>query len=252
MRPLAAALALLLLALPATAAPRRVVSLNLCTDDYLALLAPGRAAALSPLARDPSLSVVAERAKAIPTVRPDAEAVLALHPDLVLAGPWGAQTTLAALAAAGIPIVQTTLPQDFPGIRAETERLARLLGAEAAGKTLLAAMDASLAALPPHPPLAALALEPRGYAAAPGTLADAVLRAAGYRNAFRRARPGLEVLAAHPPALLVVARSPSYPSLATDLLNHPVLAGIPRRSWNPALLACAGPWTAAAARQIVP
>jgi iron complex transport system substrate-binding protein len=52
-----AARALLLFA--ALAAPahagQRVVSLNLCTDQMLVLLAPEQVVALSPLARDPTL-----------------------------------------------------------------------------------------------------------------------------------------------------------------------------------------------------
>ena len=55
-----------------------VVSLNLCTDQYLVQLAPEQVAALSPLARDPSLSVVAAEAARLPWVRADAEAVLKL------------------------------------------------------------------------------------------------------------------------------------------------------------------------------
>nr|WP_283949843.1 ABC transporter substrate-binding protein [Limobrevibacterium gyesilva] len=220
-----------------------VVSLNLCTDEFLVLLAPQRIAALSPLARDPALSVVAEAARNFPWVRPDAEAVLALHPDLVLAGPYGAQTTLAALERRGVPVERTRLPQDFAAIRAETRRLAELLGAPARGLALLVEMDSRLAAVPRRPPLRALPLQARGYTAPPRSLEDAVLHAAGLINAGTGARLGLEAVVADPPALLVVAQAPDYPSLATDLLQHPALAGIPRRSIPPALLACGGPWT---------
>lgn len=244
---------LFLLLAPVLTSPARaggVVSLNLCTDDFLVLLAPGRIAALSPLARDPALSVVAAAARRLPWVRADAEAVLALHPDLVLAGPFGAQTTLAVLARSGLRVELTRLPSDFAAIRAETRRLAALLGVPARGAALLAEMDARLAAIPPHPPLRALALEPRGYAAAPDSLEGAVLRAAGLIDAGSGARLGLEAIVAHPPDLLVVMQAPAFPSLATDLLRHPALAGIPRRSIPPALLTCGGPWTALAVQML--
>lgn len=242
--------ALLLLALPAMAAeppPGRVVSLNLCTDQYLVLLAPERAVALSPLARDPALSVVAERAAKMAWVRPDAEAVLALRPDLVLAGPYGAQTTLAVLARHGVAILRTGLPQDFDGIRAETRRFAAALAAGAAGARLLAEMEARLAGIAPHPPLQVLALEPRGYVPGMGSLERSVIAAAGFTAAPGGGRLGLEAIMAHPPALIVSAAAPEYPALATEMLRHPVLRDIPRRAWRPAELACAGPWTAAAA-----
>ena len=177
------AAALLLWAVPAVAEPQRVVSLNLCTDQLLVLLAPERAVALSPLARDPALSVVAGQAARMRWVRPDAEAVLDLKPDLVLAGPFGAQTTLAALARRGMAIARTALPQDFPAIRAETRRFAALLGAAANGERLIAAMDRTLAAVVKGPPRRLLPLEPRGYAASAGTLEDAVITTAGYVNA---------------------------------------------------------------------
>ncbi len=238
-------LLVLLAAVPAWAA-ERVVSLNLCTDQFLVLLAPERIAALSPLARDPALSVVARMAAGLPWVRPDAEAVLALKPDLVLAGPYGAQTTLAALARRGVRIERTVMPESFAAIRAETIRFAALLGAEARGVALLADMDATLAAIPAHPVREVLALQARGYSAAAGSLADAVILAAGMRNAGNGARLALETIATHPPALLVTAVAPDYPSLATDLLRHRVLTDIPRQTWQPALLACGGPWTAAA------
>jgi iron complex transport system substrate-binding protein len=241
-------LALLLLAWPAQAA--RVVSLNLCTDDYLVLLAPEDAVALSPLATDPSLSVVAAMARGMPWVRANAEAVLLLRPDLVLAGPYGAATTLATLERHGLRVERTGLPQSFAAIRAETRRMAAVLGVPARGEALLADMDATLAAIPPRPPIRALYLEARGYTVGPGSLEDAVLRAAGFFDVGAGGRPGLEAIVADPPQLLVVAEAEGFPSLATELLQHPALRGIPRRTVPPALLACGGPWTARAAASL--
>lgn len=226
---------------------QRVVSLNLCTDEYLVLLAPEKIAALTALARDPSLSVVADAARALPWVRADAEAVLRLRPDLVLGGPFGAQTTLALLEQRGIPVVRTTLPTDFAAISAETRRLAGLLGVPARGAALVAAMAARLAAIPATARgLRAVALEARGWTAGPGSLADTLMRAAGLDDAGSGRQVGLEALAAHPPDLLVVSEPPDYPSLATDLLAHPALRGIARRVLPPALLTCGGPWSVAA------
>ena len=74
-------------AAPAHAAPERVVSLNLCADQLLVLLAPERVAALSTLSRDPALSHVAPQAAALSQVRADAEAVLRLRPDLLRFAP---------------------------------------------------------------------------------------------------------------------------------------------------------------------
>jgi hypothetical protein len=75
---------------------------------------------------------------------------------------------------------------------------------------------------------------------------DAVLRAAGLANAADGSRMGLEALLRHPPDLLVVPLSPGYPSLATDLLDSPAVAAIPRRALPPPLTICAGPFTAQA------
>jgi iron complex transport system substrate-binding protein len=238
---------LCILALPVRAV-ERVVSLNLCTDQMLVLLAPEKIAALSPLARDPSLSFVAEKAGQYPSAHASAEAVLRLRPDLILAAPYGAQTALAVLEQEHIRILRISLPQDFPGIRQMTRQIAQALDVPARGEALLAAMDAQLAALPAsNHGGRALVWEPRGYTAGPGTLMDAVLHAAGLSNASDGHRVGLEALVRHPPDLLVVPMAATYPSLATALLEHPAVAGIPRRTIPPALTICAGPFSAQAA-----
>ena len=132
----------------------RVVSLNLCTDQMLVLLAPEKVAALSPLARDPALSFVAPQAEHLPVVRASAEAVLRLHPDLVLAAPYGAQTTLALLqqerrpAAAHRPAAGFRRhPPDDPCARRPRSACRNV------ARRCSPTMDAALAALP-HPPRA--------------------------------------------------------------------------------------------------
>ena len=94
----------------------------------------------------------------------------------------------------------------------------------------------------------ALVWEPRGLTAGPGTLMDAVLRAAGLTNASDGRRVGPGGAAAAPARSAGGARPrPRYPSLATALLDHPALAGLPRRAIPPALTICAGPFSAEAA-----
>lgn len=242
------ALALLLWAAPAQAAPEaRVVSLNVCTDQLLALLAPEQVAALSVLSRDPALSVVAEQAATLPVVRADAEAVLRLAPTLVLAGPYGAQSTLAALERRGMPVMRLELPKSFDAIRTQVTQVAAVLGVPDRGAALLAAMDADLIH-PPVPRRRALFWGARGWTSGSGTFTDAVLTAAGLDNAGRGGVVGIEALLAHPPELLITATAPRTPSMATDLLRHPALATLPRRSVPPAWLLCAGPWSARAVR----
>jgi iron complex transport system substrate-binding protein len=204
-------------------------------------------AALSPLARDPTLSFVAARAATLPVVRSSAEAVLRLHPDLVLAGQFGAQTTLALLEQEGVPVLRLGMPEDFAAIRAQTTSLAARLGVPQRGAALLAAMDATLRSVrPPAHRTTAVAWEPRGYTAGQGSLMDAVLHAAGLINVADGRRLGLEALVRRPPDLLVVPLAPEYPSLATDMLDNPAVAAIPRRALPPSLTICAGPFTALA------
>ena len=104
-----------------------VVSLNLCTDQFLLALAPERIAALSFLARDPTLSVFANSAAAHPWVRADAEAVLKLAPDLVLATNWGAQATLTALERHGTLDPEQPAPEfrRYPGRNPAAGAIAR-------------------------------------------------------------------------------------------------------------------------------
>jgi iron complex transport system substrate-binding protein len=239
---------LILAPLASANAVSRVVSLNLCTDQLLVLLAPEKVAALSPLARDPALSFVAARAADLPIVRASAEAVLALHPDLILGARFGARTTLALLERSGQRVERVDLPTDFSGIRATIRAVAALLEEPDRAEPLIADMDAVL----PRPGRSreALVWEPRGWTAGPGGLMDAVLRAAGLVNLGSGTRIGLEALLRRTPGLLVLPENDSGPSLATEMLRHPAVRNIPVVTVPSRLTICAGPFTAEAVARL--
>ena len=232
------------------AAPHRIVSLNLCTDQLLVLLAPEHIAALEPLARDPALSFVARQAVSFPRVQADAEAVLQLHPDLVLAGVYGAQTTVALLRERGVRVVQMNSPENFDAIGKQVADAADLLGEKRRGEAVIADMRRRLAAVPRNPARTAMLWEARGWTAGPGSLGDAVLRAAGLQNVGTGGQVGLEALLTHPPDLLVTQTIPNAPSLATDLAETPALASIPRARIRPELLICGGPYSVGAVEDL--
>ncbi|MCS6854877.1 MAG: ABC transporter substrate-binding protein [Elioraea sp.] len=250
-----ALLVLLLAGVGAEAKPSRVVSLNLCADQFvLALADRDRIAALSPLAADPALSAAAERAHGLARVRPVLEEVLPLRPDLAIAGAWGGARVAAVLEARGVRVLRLGLANDFPDIVAQTRAVAEALGEAARGEAVVQAMASRLEAAPrPARSTRVLVWEARGFTAGAGTLADAVLRAAGLANAAPFAGYGtvpLERLVAAPPDLLVTLSASAFPSLSEALLDHPALAPLPRLSLPAAWLACGGPDTVRAVRAL--
>lgn len=243
----------------AAKAPERVVSLNLCTDQLVLLLADrNQIAALSHLADDPDLSALHTQTTGLKLIQGTAEEVLPLKPDIVLAGLYTARPTVALLKARGIAVQQIGLADDFDAIRRHVRQVAGLLGQTARGEALIAAMDAKLtaAAAPsgqPGPRI--LNLTSGAFTAGSGTLFDAMVRAAGMRNyAGEKGLRGygymaLETIGADPPDLMVgLPRLEGYPSLAGQLLRHPLLAAavppgrrpvLPTHYWT-----CGGPFTA--------
>jgi iron complex transport system substrate-binding protein len=236
---LSAAILALLCAATAAAAPvpRRIVSLNLCTDRLLlALVPPQRIASLTWLARsdgDP-----AERAAALqlPQNHGSVEEVLAAHPDLVLAGRYTTATTRALLRRVGVPMLEVDAPQDWDGIRRITREVAAAVGEVPRGEALLAHMDealAGIAALPVAAPVRAIGWDgAAGDVPGADTLFNTILSTAGAQNIAARptGRGGFDleqVLRARPRVLLRGTSSTGGDSLRGELARHPVLRAVP-------------------------
>jgi iron complex transport system substrate-binding protein len=221
------------------APPTRVVSLDLCTDQLLVELAQrDRIAAVTHLAADPAVSAIPEKARGMPITHGNAEDVLRYDPDLVLAGPFGVTGTVDLLRRLGRRVVVVPLPQDLDGVRASVRAVADAVGEAAKGEALIAELDRrlSLLAPPAGPRPTALIYQVGGSVSGPGSLADAILTAAGWRNmsaAYRLSRGGqvpLESLIAKPPDLLVLAsQEDDYRTALADNLRHPIIRRLRER-----------------------
>jgi iron complex transport system substrate-binding protein len=219
--------------------PRRIVSLDLCTDQLLVDLVPrDRIAAVTHLAADPTVSAIPERARGILITHGGAEDVLRLDPDLILAGPFGVRGTVDLLQRLGRRVVIVPQHQELSGVRQAVQTVAEAVGEPAKGAALIAEFDRRLAALPRSEAgrqPTALIYQIGGSVSGTHTLADAALAAAGFRNAAGgyRLTPGgqvpLELLVADPPDLLVLSSAPGeYRTVLADNLRHPVIATLRR------------------------
>lgn len=244
-------------------APRRVVSMNLCTDQMAMLMAgPGQLLSVSDLARDPEGSVLAKEAAAYVVNHGQAEEIFMMRPDLVLAGTYTSQASVAMLRRLGFRVETFGPANSFEEIREQLRRMGRLLGREAHAETLVEELDRRLDAAVPKKdawrPLAALYYV-QGYTSGEGTLASDAVAHAGLENLGSRlglrgmARLPLEVLVMAAPDAVVdgLQRGPT-PALADQTFTHPVLRAvlqgreltpIPDKYWI-----CGAPFTAEAVR----
>jgi iron complex transport system substrate-binding protein len=227
-------LAAALLSLPASAeTPRRVVSFNLCADQLvLALADPGQIAGLSPYAADPALSVMADKARAFRRLDWQAEATIALQPDLVLVGPNDRSVTRRMLAAQGMRVAEVGFVTDLENARRQIREVAEIVGHKDRGEKLIADLDAArarLAATPHMQHATGLVIERGGYTQGPSSLAAALLAEAGFKPP-----PGapagyggfipLEKLLLLKPDFVFLKDPPSAPSDQGALyLTHPAL-----------------------------
>ncbi|RDJ26903.1 ABC transporter substrate-binding protein [Bosea caraganae] len=242
--------------LDAPVKPARIVSLNMCTDELVLRLAePGAIASVTWLSQDPRNANMAKLARTIPANHGLVEEVLALKPDLVVAGAYTTRSTVALLKRVGVPVREFGVPRNLAEMRAQIAEMAALLGQPGRGQALIAEIDGRLAALaarrgPDHPK--AIVLRPNGFTTGRGSLVDEILTAAGFSNLAAElgidnyGQIALETVALGGADILILNTTPGGPpSLAHEILNHPVLArlsdrlklvALPSKLWT-----CAGP-----------
>ncbi len=161
----------------------RIVSLDYCADQFVLGLADReRILALSPDAGKDFSHLRAEAA-GLPAVRPRAEDVLALEPDLVVRNYGGGPRAPVFFERAGVPVLQIDFAPDIEAVRDRIRQAAMVLEVSDRGEALIAEMDARLARARASAPGAdALYLAPSGVAAGSGTFVHHLIDAAGLDN----------------------------------------------------------------------
>ena len=233
--------------------PQRIVSLNACADEYLIALADkDQVAALTQYARDPGLSFYSDRARTYPYTQGQAEAVLMLHPDLVIASPYRRADSLALLKGR-VKILDLKPTTNFAEVVDETRIVATAIGQPARGEALIRSMQARVAAAGRRPLGGVAAHYQRGgFINGPGSLMDDLMTRAGLINLARRlhgealGQVSLEQIVYQHPDFLVVTDGRDNGQDEGDLnFDHPALARAApeaRRLHIPAALTvCGGP-----------
>ncbi|WP_425410171.1 ABC transporter substrate-binding protein [Hyphococcus sp.] len=164
------------------AAPR-VVSLDYCADQYVLKLAdPAQIAAISRGA-DKDYSYLRGASTPYKKIRPTLEETLPLEPDIIFRQWGGGANAENAFARFGARVVSLGYPENFDGVKANIRLVADALEHSARGETLIADLEAKLAAIPEleNAPRA-LYVTPGGVTAGAHTMIDAIFSAGGVRN----------------------------------------------------------------------
>lgn len=222
-------------------APRRVISLDLCTDWMLARHLPRvQVAALSPLHRRYPVAWVGSD---WPHHDGSLEQVLARKPDLVITGQYNALTLRRRLAALGVRVVVLPLPQRLDEVSSYENALLAAVGqAPRPPRAIPRPVTQG-----DHPHL--LLLGANAIGTGRGTLEDDVITQAGWANAVNRrghVALDMEQLVRRPPDAVLWA-APRHAAQANRFGEHPVLRQvIPSQRWLSSDYwpwQCPGPWT---------
>lgn len=243
-----------------TVRPKRIVSFNMCSDQYLLALAdPGQIAGLTRNATNRELSAAADKVGRIHILSSAAEEVMAINPDLIVGAPVGRGAMTSALAGQNYRTIELKSAESYADIVAQIRLVAAAVGHVDRGEALIARMDRALAALPrAGRGRVAAYYQRRGFLTGTGTLIDELMMRVGLVNlAARLGKPVLsqmsleELLVASPDYLIVESATDRVTDQGTEMLHHPLLRHIPRLRIPQAWTVCGGPAYILAAQSLV-
>lgn len=215
--------------------PQRIVSLSLCSDELVVLLAdPDRIASLSYLAADPRYSFFSTRLGDVYLNHGQAEEVIPLQPDLVLSSQFSATNAVNLLQGFGYPVSTLGFPATLQEAYQQIHNVAELLGATERGEMLVRQMQSRIStvreSLTQRQNQTAVFYANNGFSFGSNTLRHDFLTSLGLINlAAEQGLSGtgllsLEALISGNPDFLLIDQSSSHDAdLARPLLQHPVL-----------------------------
>jgi len=218
---------------PAGAKPR-VASINVCTDQLLLALAdPDQIVGLSPASRNPTFSYAAAAATQYHRLSGQAEDVLVLDPDFVVASQFTRRATRELLKAKSFRVIEFDVATSIDDVREQIRRMGELVEHPDRATAILDRLDAAVErvrAAHVGRPLSVLPLSRRGWVSGASSLMNSLLETAGLTNPaarLGRATSGyasLElIVSAHPDLILIADDSPVAEDQGSAFLLHPAL-----------------------------
>lgn len=220
---------------PVMAAPQKVVSLNLCTDQLAAsMLSPARLKGLSFNASDPALSLVAGVAQDYPKLQGTAEEMAEIQPDLVLLGDGQNPQLQHWLETKQIPYLTFKEARSITDVQNQVAELAKVLGMDDYALNLRARQNVVIGqSRLPQPGMRVAVYYPRGFTDGRGTLIhDLITRMGGRNIAAKQGQKGMAYLSLEklvelaPDVLIIPLYDYDVVSQAEQLSQHPALKGI--------------------------
>lgn len=165
----------------------RIASINLCTDQFLMTLAdPDQILGLSPYSRDAARSWAATEARKYRRLSGEAEDVLVLKPDIVVAGRYTKRATRELLKRQGLRVAEFDTAQSIDDVKRQIRRMGNLVQHPDRAERQIARLDAAIARAKQavaKRPYRVLALSRRGWVSGDDSVTSALLSVAGLSNA---------------------------------------------------------------------
>jgi len=240
------------------AKPKRIASMNLCTDQYLLLLADPSTSTIVTitwLAHNQKSSYYFQRAKNIPANHGDPEEIISYQPDLIVGGLYSARISTRILTQLGYRVELFDHPTSIEQVRQQLRRIGDLIGRRAYSELIINKMNLRLKevmSLPKKNAPTIMQYAPSGFTVGRETLVGDIMYHAGWRNSASVAgikKTGyvdLETLIVIAPlALIDSPLAPNSFSYSEIMLKHPALLRAKRPkirlAINPAFWNCGGP-----------
>lgn len=229
------------LVLLASASAVRVASLNLCTDEYLLLLArPQQIVSVSYLAQDPHESPLWRQARAYLANRGSIEDVLTARPTFVLTMGNGGRATAMLAKRLHLQVMDVPNATDISGVARNLASIALALGEPAKARAWIDRLN-SLRASAPKQATDTIWISGGGWSLGAQSMGAKWLRLAGFQQrALQGGRATLETLLIAPPRVLIRSNYRSGQMSGGELwLNNPIV----RHSGARQLTTDGRPWT---------
>ena len=165
----------------------RIASINLCTDQLLVTLAdPAQILGLSPYSARCRALLGSGQGRAIPKLSGEAEDVLVLKPDVVVAGRFTKRATRELLKQKGLRVVEFDAARSLDDVKKQIRQMGDLVQHPDRAAAEIERLDAAIAharAVVSRKPWRVLALSRRGWVSGGDSLTSSLLATAGLRNA---------------------------------------------------------------------